>query len=87
MSVHLQPEISIHFAHFRFRRENLSSTDTTFVRVILFSEMLPKTISDYHITENFNAVRPIIKSTERRKRCALVPYGSLLKAHLSGLNW
>ena len=44
----LQPEISIHFAHFRFRRENLNSSYTAFVRVILFSEMLPKTISDDH---------------------------------------
>ena len=42
----LQPEIPIHFVLFRFRRENLSSNDTTFVRVIAFSEMLPKTVSD-----------------------------------------
>ena len=41
-------KISIHFAHFRFRREILSFNDTTFVRVILFSKMVPKTISDCH---------------------------------------
>ena len=44
----LQPTISIHFAHFRLRRENSSPSDTAFVRAILFSEMLPKTISDDH---------------------------------------
>ena len=44
----LQLEISIHPSHFRFRRETLSSNDSTFVRVILFSEMLPNTISDDH---------------------------------------
>ena len=40
----LQLEISIHFTHFQCRPENLGSNDTTFVRVILFSEMLPKTM-------------------------------------------
>ena len=44
----LQPEISIHFAHFRFRHENLNSNDTTFEKAILFFQMLPKTIIDDH---------------------------------------
>ena len=48
----LQPVISVHFAHFRFRREFLSSNDTTFVRVILFSKMLPKTINYDHKSLN-----------------------------------
>ena len=50
----LQLEISIHFTHFWFGRENLSSNDKTFVRVILFSEMLPKTISNDHKSLKFS---------------------------------
>ena len=58
-----------------------------FCKSNLFSEMLLKTISDDHMTETFNTGRPINKVTNRHKLCALVPYGSALKAHLPGLNW
>ena len=44
----LGPEISIHITHFWFWHEKLSSNDITFVSVILFSEILPKTISNDH---------------------------------------
>ena len=44
-------------------------------------------VSDDHKSlKIFNAVRLIIKSTERGKLCALAPYGCVLKAHLPGLN-
>ena len=42
--------------------------------------MLPET----QTAENVNAVRPIIKSTDRRKHCALMLYSSVLKVHLPG---
>ena len=45
--------MSIYFAHFRIRRENLCSHDTTFVRVLLVSGMLSKTISDDHQSLKF----------------------------------
>ena len=53
------------------------------MRVILFSEVLPKT-SSYGATEHVNAVRLIIMSTEHCKLCTLIMCLKLNSLDLTG---